>query len=173
MSTAAQQRANETFAAILNFIIDVETMQGKRVFTNDPQDPGGRTKYGISQRAFPDLDIASLTLDEARELYRVHYWALIQGDKLPRKTAMVMMDGAINQGVSTAIKLMQISIGAVVDGIIGPETIRRIQFTDPAELVPEFLAQRGFHYALNPAVHRDGLGWMRRLFNLQAFVGKA
>jgi hypothetical protein len=39
-----------------------------------PGDPGGATKYGISQRAFPNTDIPSLTERKAQMLARLHYW---------------------------------------------------------------------------------------------------
>jgi hypothetical protein len=62
-------------------------------FTDNPADPGnwtgGRvgagacrgTKFGISARAHPELDIAGLTLDQARSLYRREYWDRINGDR--------------------------------------------------------------------------------------------
>ena len=42
--------------------------------TNDAADPGGLTKYGISQRAYPSLDIASLTVEQAAVIYHQDYW---------------------------------------------------------------------------------------------------
>ncbi|OXE36892.1 MAG: hypothetical protein CGW95_04725, partial [Phenylobacterium zucineum] len=39
-------------------------------YTNNPQDPGGETKFGISKRAYPDQDIANLTLDAAKAIYK-------------------------------------------------------------------------------------------------------
>ena len=44
-------------------------------YVNDPADPGGETKFGISKRAYPQLDIKSLTLDQAKAIYRRDYWA--------------------------------------------------------------------------------------------------
>ena len=43
-------------------------------YVNDPDDPGGETKYGISKRAHPDVDIASLTPESAAEIYKDYYW---------------------------------------------------------------------------------------------------
>jgi lysozyme family protein len=45
-------------------------MEGGTTVENDPHDPGGMTKFGISHKAFPDLDIANLTLEQAKEIYR-------------------------------------------------------------------------------------------------------
>ena len=35
-------------------------------YSNDPRDPGGETRYGISKRAYPDVNIATLTLEQAK-----------------------------------------------------------------------------------------------------------
>src|SRR5690606_26803467 len=43
-------------------------------YVNDPADPGGETKFGISKRQYPDLDIASLTREQAVEIYRRDWW---------------------------------------------------------------------------------------------------
>jgi len=42
-------------------------------YVNDPRDPGGETKYGISKRAYPGLDIKNLTEEQAKEIYRQDY----------------------------------------------------------------------------------------------------
>ena len=78
--------------------------------SNHRQDPGGLTKYGIGQRSYPTLNIAALTLSEAQALYRRDYWNPIHGDELPSGLDLLMLDCAINQGVVTAIQLLQQAI---------------------------------------------------------------
>ena len=56
-------------------------------YVNHPSDPGGETKYGISKRAYPDVDIAELTKDDAADLYKRDYWDRIKGDDLPAGVA--------------------------------------------------------------------------------------
>ena len=46
---------------------------------DDPRDPGGRTRWGISQRTYPTLDIRRLTRTEAIALYRRDFWTPLQG----------------------------------------------------------------------------------------------
>ena len=43
-------------------------------YVNDPKDPGGETNYGISKRAYPDVDIKNLTEDGAKDIYKRDYW---------------------------------------------------------------------------------------------------
>ena len=50
-------------------------------YVNDPSDPGGETKYGISKRAFPDLDIKNLTEEQAILIYYDEYWLDAKVDK--------------------------------------------------------------------------------------------
>ena len=83
-------------------------------YTANPADPGNwtgtgvgqgecrGTKYGISARAYPDQDIASLTLDQAKSLYRRDYWDRIGASSLPPPLALLAFDAAVNNGVSRA-----------------------------------------------------------------------
>jgi len=48
--------------------------EGGSKITNDPSDPGGLTKYGISARSNPDLEIEKLTLNDAVSIYHKRYW---------------------------------------------------------------------------------------------------
>ena len=50
------------------------TLQHEGGYVNDPADPGGETRYGISKRAFPQVDVKTLTLQQAKALYKVFYW---------------------------------------------------------------------------------------------------
>ena len=43
-------------------------------YVNDPKDPGGETNFGIAKRSHPDVDIENLTEDEAKDIYKEHYW---------------------------------------------------------------------------------------------------
>lgn len=65
------------FAKCLEFVMKWETGgdMSNGGYTNDPHDPGGETKWGISKRAHPNLDIANLTYDEAAMVYFNKYWS--------------------------------------------------------------------------------------------------
>lgn len=80
-------------------------------YSNDPDDPGGETRWGISKRAYPSLDIASLTKEEAIAIYERDYWQKIGGDLLPPAMGLVAMNAAVNCGVSRARKWLDASGG--------------------------------------------------------------
>src|SRR3990167_2821806 len=87
-------------------------------YTNDPNDPGGETNWGISKRSYPDLDIKALTRDEAKVIYKRDFW-----DKLPTFSPAVkfqVFDFGINSGFSTAIRYLQRVVGVADDGQWGP-----------------------------------------------------
>lgn len=57
--------ASEAFLAFMPFIFKWEG----EYYENDPDDPGGATKYGIDQRSHPGVDIKSLTKEAALAIY--------------------------------------------------------------------------------------------------------
>jgi lysozyme family protein len=71
-------------------------------YVNNPNDPGGETKYGISKKSYPNCDIAGLSESKAREIYKKDYWEKIKGDYLPFPIDMCAMDFAVNAGVSAS-----------------------------------------------------------------------
>jgi len=75
-------------------------------YSRDPQDPGGETKFGISRRAYPNIDIAALTEEGAKEIYLRDYWLPIGADDLPTPADIVAFDTAVNLGISFARELL-------------------------------------------------------------------
>lgn len=80
--------------------------EGGGTLTDDPNDPGGLTKYGISQKANPDVDVAALTEEKAKALYRERYWDRIDGDALPWPLCLAVMDYSVNSGTARADRAM-------------------------------------------------------------------
>ena len=78
---------------------------------DDPDDPGGVTKYGISQRAHPELDIRSLTIDQAKAIYYTDYWVKSGAGKLPVPLGACMFDAAVQHGPGRAKALLATSRG--------------------------------------------------------------
>ncbi len=121
------------------------------------------TRYGISAAAYPTLDIKGLTLDAAKAIYRRDYWDRIAGDKLPPPVAFVTFDASVNNGVSRAVRLLQVALGAYQDGVIGPATLAAVAKVAPMQLVSEIVAQRILFMSKLNTWPTFGLGWSRRL----------
>ena len=87
----------ENFEKAMNFIFKWEGG-----YVNDGNDPGGETNYGISKRAYPNLDIKNLTKDEAKQIYYRDYWEKSGCFDLPYPLDIVVLDTAVNLGVNRA-----------------------------------------------------------------------
>lgn len=138
--------------------------------TDDPNDPGGLTRYGIAQTRHPEVDVRSLTLARAKEIYRADYWDPIRGDQLPARLAFVVFDSAVNQGVGRAAGFLQHALGIETDGQIGPRTIAAARRIGSA-VVPKFLRLRAIAYfdlaRSKPSQQRYLAGWLQRCFEAQ------
>ena len=75
-------------------------------FVDNPQDPGGATKYGISQRAYPSLDIKNLTIEQAKIIYKMDYWNKAGCENMAWPMNLLILDTSVNLGVSKAIDLI-------------------------------------------------------------------
>lgn len=168
----------------------MDTLGREGGYVRDPADPGGETKFGISKRAYPDLNIKLLTADDAIAIYCRDYWqkpgiSRIQDHDLARKT----FDLGVNTGSKRAIRMLQRAINIVcdkdvkparravwrqkvarlmgggvlaVDGILGPVTAQVVNACPyPGALLAALKGEAYLHYRdLNPLYIP---GWLERL----------
>jgi lysozyme family protein len=150
-------------------------------YTDNAADPGNwtggavgvgklaGTKYGVSAASFPGLDIAALTIDQARTIYRQRYWVPTACEHLPPMVALMVFDSAVNNGVNRAARLLQDTVGVPRDGLIGPETLSRVSGLSGLEVeqvAAGFLARRIVFMAGLSLWSRFGFGWALRLATL-------
>ena len=151
--------------------IVMRVLKAEGGYVNDPDDPGGETKFGISKRSFPNEDIKNLTRDRAVELYLKHYWTPSKAERLPDKLRHQYFDMVVNMGQSRATKILQQACNSKngkgkqisVDGRIGPKTIAATKNLE----VERLKGFRTFYYA-ELCVKRNTLlkyyyGWYRRV----------
>ena len=131
-------------------------------YVNDPRDPGGETKYGISKRSYPNLDIARLTLAEAKDIYLRDFWDRAKMDSLPEKARFDIFDTAVNSGIGTAIRLAQKAVGVAEDGYMGPITIKAINEFSGSAFVSLFNSERLLFWTSLSNWRDHGKGWARR-----------
>jgi len=132
-------------------------------YVNNPQDPGGETKYGISKRAYPKEDIKDMTLKRAYEIYKRDYWDPLLIDQLPPRLRFTMFDTAVNSGVKQAVKMLQKTVGTVQDGVLGPKTLQAAWDMEQSKLAANFLGNRLQFLASLNAFNAFGRGWARRI----------
>jgi lysozyme family protein len=132
-------------------------------YVNDPRDAGGETKFGISKRSYPRLDIKTLTLDDAKAIYKRDFWGPAGCDAVPQAIKFDLFDMAVNSGIKPAIKALQKACGADVDGILGPRTLAALATLPDSRMVARFNGARLAYMADATTWPAHGRGWARRI----------
>lgn len=142
-------------------------------YCNDCHDAGGETNFGISKRSYPDLNIAHLTVDDAKAIYRRDFWDVLRLDEImDQAVATKLLDTAVLIGRSRATKFLQRAVqqagGGIVevDGIIGSRTITAANQCPASLLLPAYRQILATYYeGLVEAVPRNRKflsGWIAR-----------
>ena len=102
-------------------------------YANDPDDPGGETKFGISKRSYPDLSVRDLTQAEAVEIYKRDWWDKYGYGRIDNPDlAAKIFDLAVNMGAKRAHVIIQratMQTGGCwleLDGVLGDLSIAAI-----------------------------------------------
>lgn len=160
---------------------------------DDPDDRGGRTSAGVTQRTYnawcrdqippkADRDVWEITEAEVAAIYRHFYWDKIDGDGIAAhsgKLALCVFDGAVNHGVGLSARMLQRVVGATPDGVIGPKTLllvaSHLALRSEPTVLADYLKRRCAIYqniiANNPTQQRFAKGWRNRINSLAIKVG--
>lgn len=141
-------------------------------YVHNVNDLGGETKFGISKRSYPNLNIKDLTRDAAIEIYKRDFWERYSCSKLPQELAFQVLDAAINHGGGNAIRWLQRAAGVVDDGVIGPLSLAAVGRRAPADLVLLFNAERLEFYTKLSTWPSFGKGWTRRVAENLKYAAK-
>lgn len=113
--------------------------------SNNPADRGKQTYAGVSRKYHPNwvgwrfVDAGGVPpLDMVRDFYRENYWARIRGDQInSQRVAEALFSQCVNNE-DAGIKLMQIVVGVIPDGKVGPKTVAAINnATEHLRISPE------------------------------------
>ena len=115
-------------------------------YVDDPADPGGVTKYGVSLRWLRAIgldvdhdgdvdadDVRALTPELALDLFRQRFWNGLYLDEVPGLPAVAIFDAAVNCGMVRSVRLAQQccnfypGLHLIEDGTFGPVTRARIE----------------------------------------------
>ena len=141
-------------------------------FVNDPDDPRGATKHGVTihtmRRLGLDLtgdgrvdvdDVGALSREQAIDIFVEHYFVAPGISRLPNALQASVFDIYVNAGGNAAKILQrllrQMGFGIAVDGAIGPQTVSAAQNAarpDPVALRDAYgVARRNYYFALADA----------------------
>ncbi len=155
-------------------IVKTLAREGGARYTETPGDSGGATKYGISKRAYPQLDIRNITEQQARDIYRADYWNAVQGDAIrSQEVAENIFDTAVNMGTGRAVRITQMVLGlSPVDGNLGPATLAAINAADPARFVADYTLAKIARYVgicnKDRSQRQFLMGWLNRAMGAMA-----
>lgn len=142
---------------------------GLTVFAGDDGNwTGGRqgrgelkgTKFGIAAASYPHLDIRNLTLVEAKRIYKVDFWDVLE-DAHPA-IRYQLFDAAVNHGLGNAIRFLQRAVGVADDGHWGPVSQAALEAREHHDVLLVFLAERLEFWAKLKKFDDFGRGWVRR-----------
>lgn len=139
-------------------------------YVNDPDDPGGATKYGVTIHTMRNLgidldgdgdidaeDVKLLTIDRATAIFIEHYFKKTGIWRLPEGIQPTVFDMQVNAGAN-AIRILQRLVNSLnagpiqVDGILGPQTAAIV--SELYHKMGEFLVdaygieRRNYYYSL-------------------------
>ena len=160
-----------SFSLALEYMLPHEGVE-----SNHPNDHGGRTKYGITQRSLDmfnharpgfglPTDVYAVTLAQAQIFYsHAGYWQF-DGVK-DQRIASKLFDMSVNMGGHQALKLAQPILGVTVDGLYGPATEAAINAQDPIILLAGLCVAAATFYrglaAKDPSQEVFLKGWLAR-----------
>ncbi len=134
-------------------------------YVNNPSDPGGETKYGISKRSYPKLNIAELTLQDAKLIYFNDFWSKMRCDELPAEIRFHMFDAAVNSGVNQAIKWLQETLNVTADGVIGSNTLAAVAKYSAKDIALAYSLRRLEAMTKMRVWESFSRGWTRRIIS--------
>jgi lysozyme family protein len=135
-------------------------------YVNHPDDPGGPTNRGVTQRTFdawrrsigqPTENVRNITAHEADRIFVKQYFEPVRFDDLPSGLDYAVADFSVNSGPARAVKELQRTLGVAADGIMGVQTMAAIRGADVVDLIERYCARR--------------MAFLRRLKNWPSFKG--
>lgn len=143
-------------------------------YSNDPQDPGGATNYGITQKTYNDYrtsrvlskeNVKNITPAEVSSIYEMNYWKPAYCDSIPADLRLIHFDNAVNCGVGTANLMLQDAAGVKMDGVIGIITLTQLQIQP--FIYTKYIARRMSKYtsivAHSPVMLKFLPSWINRI----------
>lgn len=147
----------------MDFDIAFDRLMGHEAgYVNNPKDPGGETKWGISKRSYPQLNIKTLTKDQAKAIFRRDFWGRVQADKLYDGVAWQLSDFAYHSGPETAVRYYQRALGVADDGHFGPVSLAASKRMSETDQIMRIIGERQDYQTRLAGWATFGKGWARR-----------
>jgi lysozyme family protein len=145
-------------------------------YTNHPSDPGGPTNFGITIHDYrkyvkPDAaaaDVRAMRVEEAKAIYKTHYWNAQRCDELPAGVDYAVFDYGVNSGIGRSKKVLQRVVGVADDGILDQATLAAAAARDARVVVIAVCEERLAFLRRLKNWPVFGKGWGRRVAEVKA-----
>jgi lysozyme family protein len=156
-------------------------------FTEDANDPGGATNFGVSMRWLVSQGlltalehqtgtddavaaIKKMDKEEAEDFYKKFWWDAYKYETInAQMIANKILDMAVNLGAPRAHRMVQAAVGVKTDGVLGPATYGEINHTSPGSLLITLQNTQAQFYknlvAKRPQMQEFLQGWIRRAYD--------
>jgi lysozyme family protein len=158
-----------------------KTLSDEGVWSDHPQDTGGKTKYGITEglAAGYGVVVENITVDKAIYIYHAEFWEKLHLDAVRSKwVAAEVFDTAVNMGrvqaalcAQRACNLLLAGDPLVVDGVFGEKTRAGLNELSRVYHKQLLAALNGYQFVTYTDIHKRNpvmaeafiRGWLRRL----------
>jgi lysozyme family protein len=153
----------------MDFQTCIERVLGHEAgYVNNPEDPGGETKWGISKRSYPNVDIKNLSRHDAKAIYKRDFWDKVHTDVLPDAVDYQLLDSAVNSGIFQSIRFLQRALDVADDGNFGTHSRAAMdratkQIANLAGVVMIFNSERLEYMTKLKNWPNASRGWSRRI----------
>lgn len=142
-------------------------------YSNHKDDPGGKTKFGITEQTWIDynkssfsrsnLRIADISQTMAKKVYKKEYWDKSKCEQLPPGVDYCVFDAGVHSGVPQSVKWLQQCVRVKDDGIIGKDTLKECEYCLPWHVIDEFCNIRLIFLKSLKTWEVFGKGWNSRV----------
>lgn len=150
-------------------------------YVNDPNDPGGETDRGITQRTFDAWNaskgrqkrpVKGITKEEAEEIIVSEYFTTVNFNSLPGGIDYAVADFGVHSGPAKAVKVLQKILGLTQDGIAGAMTIAAASKINASLLIDEYMNARLAYMKTLRTWKYYGKGWSSRVDSVRSNAKK-
>ena len=148
-------------AAFLIGMIHIFTWEGSKLV--DLKDGAGLTKYGITHKSYPHINIAKVTKRDAGKFYHIDYWVPIRADEMTCIMSLTVFDSSVNNGKFRAITRLQHILELPESGVVTDAMLRKLEQKEKVYVFRAYNDHRIEFYKGCKQYNKFGKGWLRRI----------
>ena len=135
---------------------------------------GNESKFGITKKRYPEIDIPALTIDQAREIYLYDYWNKYRCEELKPAVGLFLLDRLIQHEAAVAVRMLQLISNQTANGIMSDTSINSINRIDDQYIIHQMCIDWSTFYSELANSDKSEPGKLKnrlaRLFNLHQFI---